>query len=231
MRNYWVKIAFGAAAIFALGMIGITIVRQGIARVHTVVEGTGPIHIPLSFIPFNLEGERLGSLERVTLHRSAPRQVTQVDLEVKLSDSLLVQGMAGCRLAANLDDDAQEPGVNIERGRFAKGTFWCIHDLDSTEHVEYGQATFRPGEVRVPLYLTHDLVEELQQLDFDHDPDPNLEVEAESIAAAAEASADSAVRSAERRMRTVDSLRTEGIRRADSTRRASTPAARADSGR
>lgn len=220
MRNYWLKIAFGAVVIFALGMLAITIVRNGIARVNTVVSGSGPIQLPLAFLPFELEGERLGTLKRVTLHRAAPRHVTQVELEVELSDSLLAQGIAGCRLGANLDHDSGTQGINIERGGFAKGTFWCLQDGDSTEHVEYGQVTFEPGDVIVPLYLSRELVNELQNVDFEEDPDPIAEIDTDSIAAAAEAHADSIIRANQLRRRTLDSLRAEGLRRADSARRA-----------
>jgi hypothetical protein len=47
MRNYWLRIVLGAAAIFIVGMIGVSLVRGGIAKVNSVVEGDGPITIPL----------------------------------------------------------------------------------------------------------------------------------------------------------------------------------------
>ena len=72
MRNYWLKILLGALGIFAVGMIGVTMVRSGIAKVNSVVHGDGPITIPLGLIPFALAGERLGKLDHVTLHREAP---------------------------------------------------------------------------------------------------------------------------------------------------------------
>ena len=56
MRNYWLKILLGALGIFAIGMIGVSLVRGGIAKVHSVVEGDGPITIPLGLIPFVLRG-------------------------------------------------------------------------------------------------------------------------------------------------------------------------------
>jgi hypothetical protein len=240
MRNYWLKIAFGAVVIFAIGMVGVTIVRRGVARVNTVVTGSGPINIPLAFLPFELDGERLGTMKRVTLHRAAPRHVTQVNLQIELSDSLVAQGLAGCRLAANLEEEPGEQGINIEGGRFAKGTFWCLQEVDSTEHVEYGQVTFRPGDVIIPLYLERDLVDELQDLDFEEDPDlasnvdsdsvaAAVEAHAESVAAAAEARVDSIMKANQLRRRTLDSLRAEGLRRADSARRA--VARMVDSGR
>ncbi len=170
MRNYWLKILLGALGVFALGMIGVSMVRGGMAKVHSVVEGDGPITIPLGLIPFVLAGERLGKLDRVTLNRESPSRVTDVELEVDLTDSLLAQGLAGCRLAANFEGDNTDRGVNIRVNRDHNGAFQCV-PADSTPPnlIEYGVAIFRPGDVEVPLLLPADIVTELQSLDFAHD--------------------------------------------------------------
>jgi hypothetical protein len=233
MRSYWMRIALGALAIFTVGMIGRALINRGIGSVKGVVEGSGPLSIPLAFIPFELSGNKLGTFERVTLERTAPRSVSSVRLEVKLADSTLARGLEGCRLAANLDSDENgDHNINLERGRFAEGTFWCADDAATdTALVEYGQAVFRPGNVTVPLFLPTGLVAELQDIRFDGDSG--------EAAAAAEAAAEAAVDStieavvdstvaAEQakarigpamRERMVDSLRAEGTRRADSARR------------
>jgi hypothetical protein len=218
MKNYWMRIALGALAIFIVGMIARALIHRGLGGVKGVVEGSGPLSIPLAFIPFRLGGEKLGTLERVTLERETPQHVTSVRLEVKLSDSVLARGLEGCSLAANLDSDSDgHRGVNIHRGPFADGSFWCAGD-DSTDAalVEYGQAVFRPGNVTVPLYLNRELVDELQNLDFGRDTSPPIdEVQVDSIVEA-ELNAESA-RALRQGM--IDSLRTEGRRRADSARR------------
>ena len=219
MRNYWMRIALGALGIFIVGMIGLTLVRRGIGSVRGVVEGSGPISIPLAFIPFKLNGDKLGSLERVTFQRETPSRVTSVELEVKLSDSVLARGLEGCRLAANLDSEVPgRPGINVHRGPFAEGSFWCARDDSAdTVLVEYGEAVFHPGGVTVPLFLPRSLVDELQNIDFGHDSTPPLaEAQVDSIMAATQLSPDSvgAVRG-----RMIDSLRIEGRRRADSARR------------
>jgi hypothetical protein len=171
MRNYWLKILMGALGIFAVGMIGVSLVRGGIAKVHRVVEGSDPITIPLGLIPFVLAGERLGNLDQVTLERDSPSRVTAVKLAVDLSDSLLARGLSGCRLAANFEGDSSDSGVNIQVGRDKQGAFRCVAASDSTppDLVEYGVAIFRPGDVEVPLLLSTDIVSELQSLDFGHD--------------------------------------------------------------
>ena len=218
MRNYWMRIALGAAAIFVVGMIGVSLVRRGLGTVHGVVHGSGPISIPLAFIPFQLHGDKLGTLQRVTLQREAPNRVTSVELEVKLSDSLLARGLEGCRLAANLESETTgSPGVNVHRGPFTEGSFWCAKDDSTSEDlVEYGHAVFHPGNVTVPLLLSEALVDELQDLDFGDSTPPVDRAQLDSVVAAARLAADSVKRTVHARMS--DSLRAEGRRRADSVR-------------
>ena len=156
----------------------------------------------------------------MTLQREAPNRVTSVELEIKLSDSLLARGLEGCRLAANVESDsADSQGVNIHGGPFKEGNFWCAKD-DSTSagFVEYGHAIFHPGEVKVPLLLSEGLVEELQDLDLDDDSTPPIdEAQVDSIVAAAHLVADSV--KAAVHLRFGDSIRAEGRRRGDSAQR------------
>jgi hypothetical protein len=223
LRNYWLRIALGALAIFTVGMVGRALIQRGVGNVRGVVEGSGPVSIPLAFIPFQLAGDKLGTLNRVTFQRTTPTHVTSVRLEVKLNDSLLARGLEGCRLAANIDSKRSGgEGINIERGPFPEGNFWCVgEDTAEADLVEYGEAVFHPGDVTVPLLLPEDLVDELQNLDFGGGPtEAPSEAQLESIIeadVAAELRADS-MRTVPRGM--LDSLRKEGLRRADSARQA-----------
>jgi hypothetical protein len=232
MRNYWLRIALGAAAIFTVGMIGVTLARQGVGRVRGVVEGTGPIRLPIAFVPFKLDGRKLGSINQVVLHRTAPKQIASVELQVKLSDSVLARGLEGCRLAANLDKADTHHNVHIRVGPLSQGVFSCVRHTDSTPGFqEFGHAVFQPGAVTVPLLLPDDMVNDLKQGDFGSQVDDSIgdaaQAKADSIADAAELRADSISTAAEKQAdsivarseRLVDSLRKEGLRRADSTRR------------
>jgi hypothetical protein len=217
MRNYWLKILFGALGVFAIGMIGVTMIRGGIAKVHTVVSGAGPITVPLGLIPFVLAGERLGNLDRVTLHRESPSHVTAVELEVNLADSLLAQGLSGCLLAANLSGDSTNQGVNIKVGRKRGGAFHCVpEDSVPSDLVEYGVAILRPGDIEVPLLLPVDVVTELQSLDFGHSsPEAGL---GDSVPEIAVPDADSIQASVARELSRVDSVTATVRRFADSIR-------------
>lgn len=219
MRNYWLRIALGAAAIFTIGMIGITVARQGVGRVRGVVEGSGPITLPIAFVPFKLDGRKLGSVNKVVLLREAPKSISSVELEVKLKDSLLARGLEGCYLAAKFDAE-HKPG-QVHADPFSSGVFSCLDPSDSVPQFQvFGRAVFQPGNVTVPLLLPNDIVDDLRKGDFGAQ-------EEDSIAAAAEARADSISEAVEARAasevarseRLVDSLHREGMRRADSTRR------------
>ena len=240
MRNYWLRIALGAVAVFTVGMIGVSLARQGVGRVRGVFEGSGPISIPLPFIDFTLQGEKLGSVNRVILHREAPKQISAVELQIRLKDSVLAHGLAGCRLAANLDKDS-EGRVNVRSGRrgFSPGVFSCLPPAGRDTQPgfqEFGFAVLEPGNVRLPLLLPSDVVSDLRQGHFQGDLDLSgqdsiaaaAEAKAESVADAMDAQADSISDAAARKadsivahsQRMVDSLRKEGDRRADSARSA-----------
>lgn len=230
MRGYWIRIALGAVAIFAVGMIGVTLVRRGVSGVREVAEGTGPITLPVMFVPFKLDGQKLGTVHRVTLHRDAPKRLSSVELEVTLADSVLARGLEGCRLLANLDEDNSR-SAEVNAGSISRGVFSCLHGDDSTAGFQdFGRAVFQPGNVAVPLLLPNDMVKDLRESDFPSESEDSIaattEARAESIADAVEARADSISTVAEaqadsilrRNERLVDSLRREGTRRADSAR-------------
>jgi hypothetical protein len=232
MRNYWVRIALGAVVIFAVGMIGVSLARQGVGHVRGVVEGSGPLSIPLAFVPFKLDGEKLGTVSRVVLMRDAPKQISAIELQIKLRDSVIARGLAGCHLTTNFDDNRGPSGTAVDARQFTPGVFTCVRAGDSAPGFqEFGRAVFQPGDVSVPLLLPNDMVNDLQHGEFDESSEDSIgaaaqatadsisdavEARTDSIEAAAEMRADSIVARSER---LVDSLRKEGMRRADSTRR------------
>jgi hypothetical protein len=235
MRSYWLRIVLGAAVIFVIGMIGITLVRRGVGKVNAVVAGAGPLSIPLPFVPFELGGKRLGKLERLVVNRDAPKKVSSVELAVQLDDSLMAQGLAGCRLAANLESDSSKPGnLNFHARRPEQRAFFSCVPEDSAEDsslVEFGTVTLNPGEVEVPLLVPQSLADELSSGNWSSDGADSADAlaqHAESLAAKAEKLGDSiaavqglrAESLAANGRRLGDSLRKEGLRRSDSLHRA-----------
>jgi hypothetical protein len=229
MRTYWLRILLGALAVFAVGMIGIHFARRTRDTVTAVVTGSGPLSIPLPFVPFELEGNKLGRLERLVVNREAPKKVSSVRLEVKLDDSLLVQGLAGCRLAANLESDSSKSGdINFRSHRLEDQAFFFCAKSDSGL-VEFGTVKLTPGDVTVPLLVPVSLAEQMRAGNWgDHDDADSADVlaeRAESLAGKAEAAADSVAELEGQRAaasaramgsRLGDSLRVAGKMRAES---------------
>jgi hypothetical protein len=100
MKNYWLRILLGALAIFAVGMVGVTLARQGIHHVRGVVEGSGPITVPVTFLPFKLDGERIGTIQHIRINRLAPKAVSSVNILVRLADSVPSSRLEPCLLIA-----------------------------------------------------------------------------------------------------------------------------------
>lgn len=239
MRSYWLRILLGAFAVFAVGMIVVSMVRRGRTRVESVLTSSDPISIPLAFVPFQLDGSKLGTLDHVVVNRDSPKKVSSIDLQVKLDDSLVAQGLAGCRLAANIEDDSSGGGhVNLHVNQLERRTFFFCAPSDSGFE-EFGSVAFSPGDVKVPLLVPEQLADRLQSGDWADSNDASDSADAmadraDSIADAAQSKADSAMargmRAAPRaeargdslsraHSRLGDSLRAEGLRRADSIQR------------
>jgi hypothetical protein len=249
MRNYWLKIVLGALAVFAVGMVGVTLARRGMAGVRRVVSSSEPLTIPLGLIPFELEGERLGKLDHLTLTRESPTRVSSVELEVNLADSLVARGLEGCRLAANVEghhSGGTNPDIDVHLGKRSSALFYCVAsdsaaagDSTAAGLEEYGVARLQPGDIEIPLLLPQQLVKELQHLDFGKGgPAEPTADQADSIAAVAAQQGDSIAAAVQRAIqlsgeerrraldsikdsarRLGDSLRAEGLRQAEAGRR------------
>jgi len=228
MRSYWMRTFVGALAIFSIGMIGVTMWRRGMVKVNEVVAGSGPISIPLPFVPFQLEGHKLGRVERLVVNREAPKKVSSLEVEVKLDDSLVAKGLAGCRLAANVESDSTRPGdVNVHVNRLGHKAFFFCATNDSAL-VEFGTVTMKPGDVTVPLLIPQSLADELRKGNWGDDSDSAdaMQQRAESMSDRAEEIADSVAELQGQRAEATpmarsklgDSLRAEGKRREDSLR-------------
>jgi hypothetical protein len=148
---------------------------------------------------------------------------------VKLDDSLVVQGLAGCRLAANLESDSSKSGdINLRGHRLEDQAFFFCAKSDSGL-VDFGTVRLTPGDVTVPLLVPVSLAEQLRAGNWgDHDDADSADVlaeRAESLAGKAEEAADSIAEMAGEKAaasaratssRLGDSLRTAGKARAES---------------
>jgi hypothetical protein len=226
MRSYWIRIALGALGIFAVGMVLITIARRAITKVKTVAESSDPITIPLAFVPFRLDGNRLGTFDRAVLIRKSPKEVTALDLRVTLADSGSAARLQDCALLARLRT-RQKGGVE-----FSDADFACLSP-DSAEArgaERFGDVAFAPGHFTVPLFVPADVARHFRRSAADLQAEAasdSASAIADSIGEAANRMADSIGEAASRAAdsiatlheRRADSIRDAALHRADSVRR------------
>jgi len=138
MQRYWVKIALGAAAVFALGMGLIALARSSLAEIKSLAHSNRPIGVPLALLPFKVDGSDLGTIRRFDLLRSSPDDVSGIRFTVQLRDSASLRSVRDCVLTA------QDPGDSPHRG-----VFGCSRPSDSAAPrlEQIGEVRFEPGGV------------------------------------------------------------------------------------
>jgi hypothetical protein len=221
MRNYWLKIILGAFAVFAVGMALRAAYLATKNRVRAIANSNAPITIPLAFVPFQLNGDRLGTFDHAILIRKSPKQITGVRLGVKLSDSTDMARLAGCDLLAHFKS-AKKTGAE-----FSDADFVCVKGDSATAHgaERFGDVGFEPGGLSLALYVPSDVARRLRN-EMIHGVDVHADIAADSIAEAAERMGDSIGEAAARMGDSIarvnemraDSIRDGALHKADSAR-------------
>ncbi len=213
MSRYWLKIILGALAIFVVGTSIFYAAGRGKRRVQEIADSDAPITIPLAFIPFKVDGRNLGTLSRLQIIRSSPKQVESVSFRVKLADSIGEEQLGQCILVAG------DNGMNFQLKHIKPdATFYCASAKDTV-----GKNLAPLGSIETQRGNTYVLLSAADALkDFDHDTPDKTAAQADSISAVYERMADSIQQAgdsissaAEAR---ADSLRAVAETRADSVR-------------
>lgn len=98
MRSYWLKIGLGALVIFALGF---GILSAG-RKVKSSIESDQDLTIPLgSFVPFKLDGVKVGSVRSLTIQRSAPKAVAGFKVRLRTADSTVFGRLESCTVSVS----------------------------------------------------------------------------------------------------------------------------------
>jgi hypothetical protein len=153
MRNYWIKVGLGAVVIFVIGLIAVRAVRSGASGVRNVVNGTGPISIPLpSMVPFNLDGVRLGSVRHLTIFRSDSKTPSHIKVEIQIPDSITSERLTKCILTIESLDNIDE-----------HTSFLCATAADTAgkELVPFGTVAVRSRSDSFPLLLPQRAVNDM----------------------------------------------------------------------
>ena len=152
MRNYWIKIASGAVVVFVVGMAGWYLVMGAKERVVDVIDSAVSLSIPLPFdlVPFQVDGERVGSLKRLVIHRDSPKEVNWIEVEAKLNEEGQWAELADCRLSID-DFEGLDEGAS----------FACNTELPRG-YVEFGEITFRESGESLVLWVPREAAAELR---------------------------------------------------------------------
>ena len=133
MRNYWIRIGVGAVLVFGVGYAAYATGRGFVSR----IDSDADLVIPLgAFVPFKLDGAKVGTFRSLIIQRSAPTEVTGFALRVRLSDEAAFEKARDCKLTVS------DPSHLDERT-----TFFCL-SADS------GYQAF--GEIRLELRIGSD---------------------------------------------------------------------------
>ncbi len=209
MRGYWIRIALGALAVFVVGMVGVWIARSGMGKVREVTEGSDPIRLPLAFIPFKLDGQRLGTLHQLTINRSTPKAFSGLDLVVDLNDSVTPQRFEGCLLGVR-DLEGGHGKVDVKHLDFH--CHFSPSDTAGSGLVPFGHVWLRQSGDSFPLLIPQDVAEDLRKGGGDEPFDSDsfaeeMEQMHDSIEEAAERAADSARAAVRARMESLQGRR------------------------
>lgn len=161
MRNYWLRIVLGALVIFGVGMVIATMIRRGSRAVHEIAEGSGPISMPLpGFVPFSLDGNRLGSVRRITMYRDAPKKPSSFVVSVSLPDSIPSDRLARCIILVDTSQNTAGTSVNIN----GKTVFRCLSAADTAgmDLMPFGSIVIRTRGDSFPFLLPRRVVDEMR---------------------------------------------------------------------
>lgn len=155
MRSYWIRIASGAAGIFVVGMAGWYLIAGARSKVEQVIDSAVSLSIPLPFdlVPFKVDGDRLGSLKKLVIHRDSPKEVNWIELEAELNEVGQWAELVDCQLSIDDFEDLDE-----------NSSFECHTELPRG-YVEFGEIHFRGSGESLLLWVPRDVAAELRHAD------------------------------------------------------------------
>jgi len=165
MRSLWTRIGLGAAGVFAVGMLGLTVFRQAAATTREAVGGIihrtvqGATRAAMHDLAFRLDGAELGSLHQLSVQRAHRGDLPEVELEVSLYQPASAKRLAQCDLVPVSGADAQH--FDPRQG------FRCARPSEKPL-VGIGTVRFLPGNIVRPILVSRAHEAELRQGDPFH---------------------------------------------------------------
>jgi hypothetical protein len=160
MRSMWIKIGLGAGAVFALGMMVVTLTAAAGSAAKAAVHGSmmraGQALASAaagSDLPFMLGGARLGTIRNIDIQRTTRGELPEVHLVVDLSSPELSSHLADCVL------------IPAHDGHFKPDQGFRCANASETDRATIGLARFEPGAMNRPIRVGPALAQELRQGD------------------------------------------------------------------
>ncbi|MEP6574002.1 MAG: hypothetical protein ABJD11_14965 [Gemmatimonadota bacterium] len=181
MKNYWTKIALGVLLVFGIGMGAVYGAKAMGGKISHAMNSTDPISLPIAFVPFKLNGTKLGSVDKVILLRTEPRHIASAKVILELTDPGSVSKLQGCSLAL---DDVEHLNEHT--------TFRCASADSEQGLTSIGYAIIRGTTDSFPLLMPTKAANDLRQTKFElHGKDFNMSSDSDSASDALDARADS----------------------------------------
>jgi len=143
MKAYWLRIGFGAVAIFAVGMVLMGFGRRGVSRVREAIAGQS-ISLGANGAPFRLMGRQLGTLSRINLTPVVRDGIPHIELTVNLDSGVSASEYADCQLVVS-EEGAGSQGDGLR----------CLDssEAESGKFVEVGEVNLEPSGETLRLFV------------------------------------------------------------------------------
>jgi hypothetical protein len=144
MNRYWTRIVLGALLVFGLGLTAMTAVREGKAKVGSLLStAASRLPLKLAHMGFRLHGRPIGEVTGIDVQRAAAEELGRVTIRVALNGKADLEELRECRLTAD----------NLEGWNDRSG-FRCAADAElEGDLISMGEVVFQPEGLTRPLYL------------------------------------------------------------------------------
>ena len=134
--KYWLKIILGMLAIFTCGMFVVKGVQAGKNKALDFAESDRPLTVPLMGMAFRTAKGELGTLQKMRIERSSPREIEGFHLSATLNDGVDVNQFDLCEVTLSDPEHIDE-----------NTSFDCITAANPgfEDLVQFGTITFQPS--------------------------------------------------------------------------------------
>jgi len=161
MDRYWVRIGAGAAAVFGVGIVGISLAKKGVAELKSAA--LGPVRevlqdVPRTLLNFRLEGRRIGQVRSLDVSNEGEWTPKSIAMTVELDRQADMGLLGDCSLTTE----------RFHHGRRNEVNFRCAsaEEIDEDELVQIGEVHFQPADVVRPLLVAEHDVERMERSDL-----------------------------------------------------------------